>query len=111
MTWAVEYERRCDACERGEPDPWMVGRTWFADGSFVSTVFLGLDHSFMPDPPAPEIFETALFIKETGIEDIFRCATWDQSLVIHRLMVNGSVERFGQPVKSILLGVVDPMTR
>jgi len=105
MTWAVEYEARCDTCERGEPDPWMVGRTWFADGTYVSTVFLGLDHSFMLDPPMPEIFETAWFGPD-GIDDIWRCSTWDQALVLHRLMVSEKVEEFGHPVKTTLIGVV-----
>lgn len=49
-TWMRQHDRR-------------VARTELLDGSEVSTVFLGLDHSFADDGP-PVLFETCLFFAE-----------------------------------------------
>ena len=48
---------------------------------FVSTVFLGLDHSF-GRPGAPILFETMIF---GGEHDQYqdRCSTWDEAEAMH----------------------------
>lgn len=59
----------------------IVAKTDVADKATVSTVFLGLDHSFRDDGP-PVLFETMIF----GIEDDSyqtRCVTWEESLEMH----------------------------
>lgn len=49
----------------------------------VSTVFIGLDHSFGEGPPL--LFETMVFGGEhDGDQD--RCSTWDEAEVMHRKM-------------------------
>ena len=54
------------------------------DGVEVSTVFLGLDHSFGDGPPL--LFETMVFGGEMdGDQD--RCTTWEQAEEMHRAMV------------------------
>lgn len=47
----------------------------------VSTVFLGLDHSF--EPGFPEYFETMVF--QNG-SDVYmeRCETWEQAEIMHK---------------------------
>lgn len=47
----------------------------------VSTVFLGLDHSFGPNEP-PLLFETMIF---GGEHDQYqeRCSTWEQAEAMH----------------------------
>lgn len=51
------------------------------DGVSVSTVFLGLDHSFGAGGP-PILFETMIF---GGPHDQYqdRCATWDEAVAMH----------------------------
>ncbi len=50
----------------------------------VSTVFLGLDHSFGYGPP--QLFETMIF---DGGDDAYqeRCSTWEQAEHQHRIAV------------------------
>lgn len=107
MTWARELERRGDICaeSKNEVDPWRVARSWFADGSFVSTVFLGLDHSFRPGGP-PEIFESMQFDRNGECGDPWRCSTWDEALVMHRLLVKDCEAKHGPPVRQELIGVL-----
>ena len=47
----------------------------------VSTVFLGLDHSWAPGPPL--LFETMIF---GGEHDEYqdRCSTWDEAELMHK---------------------------
>jgi hypothetical protein len=46
----------------------------------VSTVFLGMDHSFNGDYPV--LFETMIFgIEEDGYQT--RCSTWDEAIFMH----------------------------
>lgn len=49
----------------------------------ISTVFLGIDHSFGDGDPL--LFETMVFGGETGEDEIWmeRCATWDEALDMH----------------------------
>jgi hypothetical protein len=50
----------------------------------VSTVWLGLDHSFMGGPPM--IFETMIFVDDGSFEDLYcaRYSTREQALAGHR---------------------------
>jgi hypothetical protein len=60
---------------RSGADPWRVERTLLPDGRAVSTVFLGLDHSWWPDSP-PHLFETMVLPDAELVE---RCSTWEQA--------------------------------
>lgn len=59
----------------------------------VSTVFLGLDHSFGDGPPL--LFETMIF---GGVHDDFqnRCSTWEEAEAMHasalRMVKEGTPE-------------------
>lgn len=48
----------------------------------ISTVFLGLDHSYDRNGPA-HIFETMVFRGGNGDEQ-YRCATWEQAEAQHK---------------------------
>jgi hypothetical protein len=73
MEWARAFEganrRVAESGESGE------GKTW------VSTVFLGLDHQWGDGPPM--IFETMVF---GGEHDQYqdRCSTWDEAEAMHK---------------------------
>jgi hypothetical protein len=51
----------------------------------VSTVFLGLDHSFGDGPPL--LFETMLFWEDEGGNEQTRCSTWLEAEEQHARMV------------------------
>jgi hypothetical protein len=75
MKWAhwFEYADRHVASTR-------IGPIW------ISTVFLGLDHSFNfeNDPRIlPVLFETMIFRGGSG-DDSFRCGTWEEAEEQHR---------------------------
>jgi len=53
------------------------------EGSRVSTVFLGLDHSFGDGPPL--LFETLVFGGPLAGE-MERCSTWEQAEAQHKAM-------------------------
>lgn len=80
MDWAMQVEARSKACAAGN-DPWRVGRDAI-NGADVSTVFLGLDHSFGGEPPM--LFETMIF---GGDHDQYqdRYSTWDEAEEGHKL--------------------------
>lgn len=75
MTWARWLESSIDA-RRVAQD--QVGDTR------ISTVFLGLDHSFGGGGP-PLLFETMTF--GPGDEECERCTTWEQAEAQHAAMV------------------------
>lgn len=59
----------------------------------VSTVFLGMDHSF--GGPVPILFETMVFPKNSSAEDdCARCETWEQAEAQHAEYC----ERYGVPL-------------
>jgi hypothetical protein len=60
-------------------------RDTFRDDVRVSTVFLGLDHSFWDGPPI--LFETMVFINGSG-DEMERYSTWDEAVRGHENMVN-----------------------
>jgi hypothetical protein len=57
----------------------------------ISTVFLGLDHSFRESGP-PILFETMIFGDD---EDDYqrRCATWEEAEAMHARAVEIAVDR------------------
>ena len=62
----------------------IVKQTVFANGTRVSTVFLGIDHSFSNGPPL--LFETMVFGGPYhGEED--RYTTWDEAEAGHAAIV------------------------
>lgn len=75
MTWATWLEANYDSRN--------VAKTNISDGK-VSTVFLGLDHSYGVGPPL--LFETMVF---GGSHDgnTERCTTWEQAEAQHAAMV------------------------
>ena len=54
----------------------------FANGVWVSTVFLALDHNFAGGPPL--LFETMAFDGDFEELTRLRCSTWRQALEQHR---------------------------
>lgn len=66
-----------------------VAATTLADGVWVSTVFLGIDHSWGTGPPV--LFETMVFSNETfnGIDTYTnRYCTYTDAMVGHRRVVD-----------------------
>lgn len=68
----------------------QVAKTMVPPGTSVSTVFLGLNHSWAEGPPL--IFETMAFdehgdIAAELIVDQRRCSTWDEALDQHERAV------------------------
>jgi hypothetical protein len=66
-------------------DEWRVDQTHLRTGEFISTVFLGLDHSWEPTGP-PILFETMIF---RGPLDQWqeRYCTWDEAEIGHEVAV------------------------
>lgn len=52
----------------------------------ISTVFLGLDHSFTSDSKRPLLFETMIFGGPLD-QEMTRCSTWEEAEKMHREMV------------------------
>jgi hypothetical protein len=68
---------------------------------FVSTVFLGLDHSFDPSPSHdPLLFETMIF---DDLEDGYqtRCSTWDQAEFMHEVAMAEATARYERALKAL----------
>lgn len=61
-----------------------VAKTDIGDGIHVSTVFLGLDHSYGDGPPM--LFETMIFGGESG-GDQWRYSTWEEAEAGHERAV------------------------
>ncbi|MGY3278085.1 hypothetical protein [Bradyrhizobium sp. S3.7.6] len=98
MTWVQQFETRATLKKETGTDPWRVALTDLGDDVYVSTVFLGLDHSFGRGRAV--LFETMIFRRGTGIEmpsgtqlpeDLFgykeRCCTWDEAEAMHERAV------------------------
>lgn len=78
----------------GRPNKW-VGHTETANGNMVSTVFLGLDHSYIGGGP-PVVFETMVFTDDHSHgEDQERYCTWDEAVKGHERYVAAN----GGPLK------------
>lgn len=79
------------AKQLGDRDYGRVDKTVLPSGSIISTVFLGLDHSF--GEGAPLLFESMYFPHQGPDddhwreEDCERCSTWEQAEKQHATMV------------------------
>ncbi len=62
-----------------------VDRTQFPDGSYVSTVFLGIDHSFGRGPPI--LFETMIFGNAKFEDHQWRYCTCEEAQVGHKKII------------------------
>lgn len=76
MTWARWFESADNSR--------IVAKTAVGDQS-VSTVFLGLDHSFGGGPPL--LFETMIFGGHEDQEYQTRCSTWVEAEAMHAAAV------------------------
>lgn len=56
----------------------VVAQDTLPDGTFISTVFLGLDHNFWAEGP-PILFETMAFEKRGKDTHQWRYATWKEA--------------------------------
>ena len=74
----LEWARRYEAMDR------RVAHTVLFDMCRVSTVFLGLDHSFGLGPPV--LFETMAFWRSGHGEEQMRCCTWLEAQQQHAQM-------------------------
>lgn len=79
----AEWHRRERSIARDDVDPYRVAATELGDGRHVSTVFLGLDHQWLPGGP-PLLFETMVFPECSMCG---RCSTWDQAVAQHEVVV------------------------
>lgn len=83
MTWATWLET--------DRDKRRVAHTTLPDGRTVSTVFLGLNHNWMPGGD-PHIFETMVFERDCYNEQYCeRCSTWSQALAMHDRAVEWAI--------------------
>ena len=62
----------------------QVAHTALPSGTSISTVFIGLDHSFRDGPPL--LFETLVFGGACDGE-MSRYATWQEAMIGHAVMV------------------------
>ena len=74
MKWAVWFEEADTSLKKDR----------VSDDISVSTVFLGLDHSFGQDPPL--LFKTVVFGGGADQEQV-RYSTWDEAAAGHKEMV------------------------
>jgi hypothetical protein len=76
MAWASWYE---DADNRQA----RIVKQEMVGNVFLSTVFLGLDHSFRPGGD-PELFETMAFWQDANSDLLcYRCSTWSDAEAQH----------------------------
>lgn len=75
--WAKMYE---DNSKKRRVASTQVGKYW------VSTVFLGIDHSLGDDSP-PILFESMVFSDTESDLDCKRYCTWNEALAGHERMV------------------------
>ena len=81
LTWVALTDKQT------EPDYFRVAETTTADGKWISTVWIGLNHNFGEGPPL--IFETMVFPNEHDFRelDMDRYATLEEAQQGHRAMV------------------------
>ncbi|MFP5261009.1 MAG: hypothetical protein ACLGJB_03785 [Blastocatellia bacterium] len=70
-----------------EGDDRIVKQETLPNGKYVSTVFLGLDHSFGDGPPL--LYETMVFPSKGNYSeiDVDRYSTWKEAQAGHKRMV------------------------
>lgn len=88
--YSILKDKKVVPCDVAEWARWMTtGERRVADEtigpSYVSTVFLGLDHQFIPSGP-PLLFETMVFDGPLA-GAMERCSTWEQAEKQHAAMV------------------------
>lgn len=84
LEWAAFFE---------DIDQRMIARDDLGE-VLISTVFLGLDHSYSDEGP-PLLFETMVFNTKKGEEDMYRYSSWDEAVAMHNKLVERySVEKF-----------------
>lgn len=84
LQWSKLFEDKSRKVDRTEIGEYVI-----------STVFLGINHSFNPNSE-PQVFETMVFHPaKSDYLDLFceRYATWDEAMEGHKLAVKG-VEEF-----------------
>jgi hypothetical protein len=86
MRWAIWFE---NLAER------IVGKTVVGDYE-VSTVFLGLDHSF--GGGVPILYETIIFGPDDAQSDMWRYATAEEAREGHERVVAALAERVAVPL-------------
>lgn len=72
----------------------------------VSTVFLGLDHSYGGE--GPKIFETMVFDEDHG-EDCWRYATWQEALEGHRKACSELKSGFSREELEAAKALIEPL--
>jgi len=85
--WFEKYRRHIAVSSRWVPHKkWCWRWLGFKEEVYISTIFLGIDHSF--GDKVPLLFETMIFGRgfETN-EYQTRCETWEQAIEMHRLAV------------------------
>lgn len=99
-TWVIWFEHERNKHRRGEPTHFVVRQEDVGEYE-VSTVFLGLDHSFGLGPRL--LFETMVFPKhgQSGHEWMDRYPTWDAAAkghadVVARLRAGALFEERGE---------------
>lgn len=68
-------------CQIHNPDNYSIAWTG-NEGTYVSTVFLGIDHNFTGTAPGPVLFETMIFGGEFDGGQ-FRYCTYEEALQGH----------------------------
>jgi hypothetical protein len=76
----IKWARWFESADRG------VARDELPSGTFVSTVFLAIDHSFNPHSRRPILYETMVFGGPLDGEQL-RYRTRDEALAGHRVML------------------------
>lgn len=91
IEWATAFEK-------GDR---RVALTDLGGGVKISTVFLGIDHSFGEGPPL--IFETMVFANRAGEEAMWRYSTWAEAEAGHARAVELTQQRIdaGEPIEGI----------
>jgi hypothetical protein len=87
IEWARWFEGSIKKDSPNFNHPRYVRRTLIGS-TYISTVFLGIDHSFSPHPNhVPILFETMIFSKSMKWVDGYqtRCATYRYALEMHKI--------------------------
>ena len=76
----------------------IVGMTQITSEVYVSTVFLGVDHSWDDNGP-PVLFETMIFGGPEEIDrEMWRYTSWDDAEVGHKMAVKKARKAMGQNI-------------
>jgi hypothetical protein len=81
----VPCESLEEAAEVFENTDRQVALTMLSGDAYVSTVFLCVDHGWLPNEP-PVVFETAV-VRDGEFDIVMRYSTWEQAEAGHRDIV------------------------